>query len=67
MLEDELSARDRWSWEDLLAYQRERVQALPDHTVNRSATGAVPAVVEMQPITALPSEPGGKLRLVRSA
>jgi hypothetical protein len=67
MLEDQLIARDRWSREDLLAYQRERVQALPDHTVNRSSTGAVPPVVEMQPVTALPREPGGKLRRVRSA
>jgi hypothetical protein len=67
MLEDDLMARDRLSREDLLAYQWERVQALPDRTVNRSSTGAVPPVVEMEPVTALPREPGGEFRLIRSA
>ena len=60
-------ARDRWSREDQLAYQWERVPALPDHTVNSSSTGAVPPAVEMEPVTALPREPGGEFRLVRSA
>jgi hypothetical protein len=64
MLEDELMAPDRWSREDLLAHQRERVQALPDHTVSRFSTGAVPPVVG---VTALPREPDGKFRLVRPA
>jgi hypothetical protein len=31
MLEDEVMLRDRWSREDLLAHQRERVRALVDH------------------------------------
>jgi phenylacetate-coenzyme A ligase PaaK-like adenylate-forming protein len=32
-----------------------------------AATGAVPPEVYVEPVTALPREPGGKLRLVRSA
>jgi hypothetical protein len=67
MLEDELMARERWSREDLLAHQRERVQALPDHTVRRFSTGAVPPVVRVESVTALPREPDGEFRLVRPA
>jgi hypothetical protein len=59
MLEDELLARDRWSREDLLAYERGRARALVDHAVIR--------VVQGEPVSSLPPEPGGKLRLVRSA
>jgi phenylacetate-CoA ligase len=36
MLEAELMARDRWSREDLLAFQRERVRALVAHAVTNS-------------------------------
>ena len=36
MLEDELMARDHWSREDLLAYQRQRVRALVLHAVTHS-------------------------------
>ena len=32
-----------------------------------SATGAVPPVVDVQPVPTLQRQPGGKLRLVRSA
>jgi hypothetical protein len=59
MLEDEVMLRDRWSREDLLAHQRERVRALVDH--------AVIGVVQVEPVTSLPREAGGKLRLVRLA
>jgi hypothetical protein len=34
MLEAELKERDRWTRDDLLAYQRERVRALVSHAVN---------------------------------
>jgi hypothetical protein len=32
-----------------------------------ASTGATPPVVHVEPVAALPREPGGKLRLVRSA
>ena len=37
MREAELYARDRWSREDLVAFQRERVQALVTHRLTHSA------------------------------
>ena len=36
MLEAELMERDRWTRDDLLTYQAERVRALLAHAVNRS-------------------------------
>src|SRR5688500_15293363 len=36
MLEAELMERDRWTRDDLLAYQAERVRGLLTHAVNRS-------------------------------
>ena len=36
MLEAELMERDRWTRDDLLAHQAERVRALLTHAVNRS-------------------------------
>lgn len=68
MLEDELMARDRWSREDLLAYQWQRVRALVLPAVTHvTSTGAVAPAVDVQVVSALQREPVGKLRLVRSA
>ena len=36
MLEAELMERDRWTRDDLLTYQRQRVRALVAHAVSRS-------------------------------
>jgi phenylacetate-CoA ligase len=103
-------ARDRWSREELLAFQRERVRALIRHAAihspyYREVLGADAAerplselptlpkstmmaeferivtdprlrltdlrthlgAVEVEPVPALEREPGGKIRLVRSA
>jgi len=38
MLEDELMARDRWSRENLPAYQRQRVRALVLHALTHFVT-----------------------------
>jgi phenylacetate-CoA ligase len=57
MREAELMARDRWTREELLAFQRERVQALVAHAVTNSLyyRAALGADAAERPLTDLPS------------
>lgn len=59
MREAELMARDRWSREDLVAFQRERVRALITHTVAHSPyyREALGTDAADRPLTELPTLP----------
>ena len=63
MLEDELMARDRWSRNDLLAYQRERLRALVAHAVTHSPyyRDVLGPDAAERPLTELPSLPKATL------
>ncbi len=57
MLEAELLERDRWSRDDLLAYQEERVRALITHAVSKSPyyREALGADAAERPLAELPT------------
>ena len=59
MREAELMARDRWTREELLAFQRERVQALVAHAVTNSPyyREALSTDAAERPLSELPTLP----------